>query len=183
MTRYVGAIDQGTTSTRFIVFDRTGATIASAQTEHRQIYPQPGWVEHDPKEIWRNTQSVIAEALRSASLTHRDLAAIGITNQRETTLLWDRATGEPVRNAVVWQDTRVDPLVAEYARNGGQDRFRGSLRPSAMSGTRQHVAPVRSLPFFPEWMWHREDIARERRDRRMLRGPRPPNLAAGSRPT
>jgi glycerol kinase len=124
MTRYVGAIDQGTTSTRFIVFDRTGATIASAQMEHRQIYPQPGWVEHDPLEIWRNTQAVIAEALRSADLTHRDLAAIGITNQRETTLLWDRATGAPVHNAVVWQDTRVDPLVAEFARDGGQDRFR-----------------------------------------------------------
>ena len=124
MTRYIGAIDQGTTSTRFIVFDRTGETIASAQMEHRQIYPQPGWVEHDPLEIWRNTQSVIAEALRSADLTHRDLAAIGITNQRETTLLWDRTTGEPVHNAIVWQDTRVDPLVAEYARDGGQDRFR-----------------------------------------------------------
>jgi len=124
MTRYIGAIDQGTTSTRFIVFDRSGETIASAQIEHRQIYPQPGWVEHDPLEIWRNTQAVIAEALRGADLTHRDLAAIGITNQRETTLLWDRATGTPLNNAVVWQDTRVDPLVAEYARNGGQDRFR-----------------------------------------------------------
>ena len=124
MTRYIGAIDQGTTSTRFIVFDRSGETIASAQMEHRQIYPQPGWVEHDPLEIWRNTQAVIAEALRGADLTHRDLAAIGITNQRETTLLWDRATGTPLNNAVVWQDTRVDPLVAEYARNGGQDRFR-----------------------------------------------------------
>jgi glycerol kinase len=124
MTRYIGAIDQGTTSTRFIVFDRTGETIARAQMEHRQIYPRPGWVEHDPQEIWRNTQLAIADALRSADLTHRDLAAIGITNQRETTLLWDRATGEPVHNAVVWQDTRVDPLVAEYARDGGQDRFR-----------------------------------------------------------
>jgi glycerol kinase len=124
MTRYIGAIDQGTTSTRFIVFDRSGETVSSAQMEHRQIYPKPGWVEHDPLEIWRNTQSVIAEALRAADLTHRDLAAIGITNQRETTLLWDRATGTPVHNAVVWQDTRVDPLVAEYARNGGQDRFR-----------------------------------------------------------
>ena len=125
MARYIGAIDQGTTSTRFIVFDRGGGTIASAQMEHRQIYAQPGWVEHDPQEIWRNTQTVIAEALRSADLTHRDLAAIGITNQRETTLLWDRASGEPVHNAVVWQDTRVEPLVAEYARaGGGQDRFR-----------------------------------------------------------
>ena len=124
MSRYIGAIDQGTTSTRFIVFDRAGETIASAQKEHRQIYPQPGWVEHDPLEIWRNTQSVIAEALRSAGLDAHDLAAVGITNQRETTLLWDRATGTPMHNAVVWQDTRVDPLVADYARDGGQDRFR-----------------------------------------------------------
>jgi glycerol kinase len=125
MTRYIGAIDQGTTSTRFIVFDRVGDTIATAQMEHLQIYPQPGWVEHDPLEIWRNTQAVIVEALRNASLTARDLAAVGITNQRETTLLWDRTTGQPVHNALVWQDTRVDPLVAEYAREGGQDRFRG----------------------------------------------------------
>jgi glycerol kinase len=124
MTRYIGAIDQGTTSSRFIVFDRAGETIATAQMEHRQIYPQPGWVEHDPLEIWRNTQTVIAEALRSANLTARDLAAVGITNQRETTLLWDRATGQPVHNALVWQDTRVDPMVAEFARDGGQDRFR-----------------------------------------------------------
>ena len=124
MTRFIGAIDQGTTSTRFIVFDRTGEAITSAQIEHAQIYPQPGWVEHDPLEIWRNTQKVMGEALRGAGLTHRDLAAIGITNQRETTLLWDRATGQPVHNAIVWQDTRVDPLVADYARDGGQDRFR-----------------------------------------------------------
>jgi glycerol kinase len=124
MTRYIGAIDQGTTSTRFIVFDRTGAIIASAQMEHRQIYPQPGWVEHDPQEIWSNTQAVIAEALRAGDLAHRDLAAIGITNQRETALLWDRTSGAPVHNAVVWQDTRVDPLVTKYANEGGQDRFR-----------------------------------------------------------
>jgi len=124
MTRYIGAIDQGTTSTRFIVFDHAGGTIASAQREHRQIYPQPGWVEHDPLEIWQNTQSVIAEALRGANLSPRDLAAVGITNQRETTLLWHRATGQPLHNALVWQDTRVDPLVAELARHGGPDRFR-----------------------------------------------------------
>jgi glycerol kinase len=124
MTRYIGAIDQGTTSSRFIVFDRAGETIATAQMEHRQIYPQPGWVEHDPLEIWRNTQTVIAEALRGANLTARDLAAVGITNQRETTLLWDRTTGQPVHNALVWQDTRVATMVAEYAREGGQDRFR-----------------------------------------------------------
>jgi glycerol kinase len=126
MTRYIGAIDQGTTSSRFIVFDRTGATIAMAQREHRQIYPRPGWVEHDPEEILRNTRAVIEEALRGANLAPRDLAAVGITNQRETTLLWDRATGAPVHNALVWQDTRVDPLVADYARSGGQDRFRAA---------------------------------------------------------
>jgi glycerol kinase len=126
MTRYIGAIDQGTTSSRFIVFDRLGATVASAQREHRQIYPHPGWVEHDAMEILRNTRAVITEALHGAGLTARDLEAVGITNQRETTVLWDRATGEPVHNALVWQDTRVDPLVAEYARDGGQDRFRAA---------------------------------------------------------
>ncbi|HVY17631.1 MAG TPA: glycerol kinase GlpK [Rhodopila sp.] len=124
MRRYVGAIDQGTTSSRFIVFDRAGNTIALAQREHRQIYPQPGWVEHDPGEILRNTVAVIGQALRQARLTPDDLAAVGITNQRETTLLWDRRTGEAVHNALVWQDTRVDPMVAELARDGGQDRFR-----------------------------------------------------------
>jgi glycerol kinase len=124
MTRFVGAIDQGTTSSRFIVFDRGGATIAVAQREHRQIYPRPGWVEHDPIEILHNTLAVIADALRAADLKPRDLVAVGITNQRETTLLWDRATGTPVYNAVVWQDTRVDPMVAAFARDGGQDRFR-----------------------------------------------------------
>jgi len=126
MTRFVGAIDQGTTSSRFIVFDRAGQTVAQAQREHRQIMPQPGWVEHDPLEILANTRSVIQEALESAELSPRDLAAVGITNQRETTVLWDRATGRPVHNALVWQDTRVDPLVAEFARDGGQDRFRAA---------------------------------------------------------
>jgi len=124
MSRYVGAIDQGTTSTRFIVFDRAGNTVAQAQKEHAQIFPQPGWVEHDPHEIWLNTRHVIAEALGKAALTAKDLAAVGITNQRETTVLWDRATGAALHNALVWQDTRVDPLVAEFARYGGQDRFR-----------------------------------------------------------
>ncbi len=124
MARFVGAIDQGTTSTRFIVFDRAGEAIASAQKEHRQIFPRPGWVEHDPSEIWRNTREVIAEALIRADITPRDLAAVGIANQRETTLLWERDTGRPVHNALVWQDTRTDALVAEYTANGGQDRFR-----------------------------------------------------------
>ena len=126
MTRYIGAIDQGTTSSRFIVFDRAGNTIAQAQREHRQIFPQPGWVEHDPIEIRDNVLAVIDEALRSADLKPSDLAAIGITNQRETTVLWDGKTGLPVHNALVWQDTRVDPLVAEFARDGGQDRFRAA---------------------------------------------------------
>jgi glycerol kinase len=126
MTRTIGAIDQGTTSSRFIVFDRAGNTLAMAQREHQQIFPRPGWVEHDPEEILRNTRAVIQEALANAGLTTRDLAAVGITNQRETTLLWDRATGALVHNALVWQDTRVDPLVAAYARDGGQDRFRAA---------------------------------------------------------
>jgi|HubBroStandDraft_1064217.scaffolds.fasta_scaffold00073_24 glycerol kinase len=124
MSRLVGAIDQGTTSTRFIVFDRDGRQRAAAQREHRQIYPSPGWVEHDALEILRNTRSVIAEALAGAGLSLRDLAAIGVTNQRETTLLWDRRTGVPLANAIVWQDTRVDGMVADYTRGGGQDRFR-----------------------------------------------------------
>ncbi len=124
MTEYVGAIDQGTTSSRFILFDRTDEIVSVAQKEHKQIYPKPGWVEHDPVEIWRNTAAVIAGALDQKGLTQTDLAGVGITNQRETTILWDRRSGEPLYNAVVWQDTRVDERVAAYAANGGQDRFR-----------------------------------------------------------
>ena len=126
MTRYIGAIDQGTTSSRFLVFDRAGTIIAQAQREHAQIFPQPGWVEHDPIEIRDNVRATMDEALRSADLKPSDLAAIGIANQRETTVLWDRQTGLPVHNALVWQDTRVDPMVAEFARDGGQDRFRAT---------------------------------------------------------
>jgi glycerol kinase len=124
MGRYVGAIDQGTTSTRFIIFDRGGKIIAQAQREHEQIYPRPGFVEHDASEIWRNTRLVIAQGLSDAGLAARDLAAIGITNQRETTLLWDRRSGVPLYNALVWQDTRTDALVAEFARDGGKDGLR-----------------------------------------------------------
>jgi glycerol kinase len=124
MTRYVGAIDQGTTSTRFIVFDRGGNIITSVQMEHRQIFPKPGWVEHDPMEIWQNTQEVAGAALARAGLGASDLAAVGITNQRETTILWDRRSGKPLHNALVWQDTRVDQLVAQYAKDGGPNRFR-----------------------------------------------------------
>ena len=124
MPEYIGALDQGTTSTRFLIFDRSGRIAASAQEEHRQIYPQPGWVEHDPDEIWVRTRQVITEALQRGRLSAPDLAAIGITNQRETTLLWDRRTGRPVHPAIVWQDTRVGDLVAEFTRIGGPDRFR-----------------------------------------------------------
>ena len=124
MANYIGAIDQGTTSTRFIVFDRGGRIVATAQKEHEQIYPKPGWVEHNPDEIWARTQEVIAEALKSMALTAKDLAAVGITNQRETTVVWNRKTGKPVYNAIVWQDTRTADYVAEFSREGGQDRFR-----------------------------------------------------------
>ncbi len=124
MTKYVGAIDQGTTSSRFIVFDKAGNIVSVAQKEHKQIYPKPGWVEHDPLEILHNTNEVIGACLARAELSANDLVAVGITNQRETTLIWDKQTGKPLYNALVWQDTRVDQLCAEYAKNGGQDRFR-----------------------------------------------------------
>jgi len=124
MPSYIGAIDQGTTSTRFIIFDRSGRIISVAQQEHEQIYPEPGWVEHDAEEIWRRTRAVIAEAMAQRELHPSDLAAIGITNQRETTVVWDRRTGAPVANAIVWQDARVASDAAEFARSGGADRFR-----------------------------------------------------------
>ncbi|MDR1827465.1 MAG: glycerol kinase GlpK [Methylobacteriaceae bacterium] len=124
MSKYVGAIDQGTTSSRFIVFDRKGAIISVAQKEHEQIYPNPGWVEHNAEEILRNTNEVIGEALAKANLTAKDIVSVGITNQRETTVVWDKKTGKPLYNAIVWQDTRVDPTVAELAKDGGQDRLR-----------------------------------------------------------
>ena len=115
---YVAAIDQGTTSSRFVVFNRAGEIVTSAQEEHEQIYPRPGWVEHDPEEIWRRTENVIARAMNAASLKPRDLAAIGITNQRETTILWNKRTGKPVCNAIVWHDTRVAGDVAAFQRGG-----------------------------------------------------------------
>ena len=124
MANYIGAIDQGTTSTRFMVFDHAGRVISTAQKEHEQIYPKPGWVEHNPEEIWTRTQEVIEEALKAKNLTAKDLAGVGITNQRETTVVWNRKTGKPVYNAIVWQDTRTADYVAEYSRLGGQDQFR-----------------------------------------------------------
>jgi glycerol kinase len=124
MASYIGAIDQGTTSSRFIVFDRSGRIVSTAQREHEQIYPKPGWVEHDPAEIWRCTADVIQQAMEARGLRPQDLAAIGITNQRETTVVWHKKTGKPVYNAIVWQDTRVAPAVADFAARGGQDRYR-----------------------------------------------------------
>lgn len=124
MKNYVGAIDQGTTSSRFIVFDKAGNIVTMAQKEHKQIYPKPGWVEHDPTEIITNINEVIKDALKRVGLTARDLAAVGVTNQRETTLLWNKKTGIPLYNALVWQDTRVDQYVSSFSKNGGKDRFR-----------------------------------------------------------
>jgi glycerol kinase len=124
MTKFVAAIDQGTTSTRCIVFDVSGNIVAVDQKEHRQIYPQPGWVEHDPLEIWERTLDVIQNALRKSAISIEDIAAIGITNQRETTVIWDRYTGKPYYNAIVWQDTRTDSICNHLAATGGQDRLR-----------------------------------------------------------
>ena len=127
MPKYVGALDQGTTSTRFIVFDQAGSVVAVDQREHEQIYPKPGWVEHDPLAIWARCREVIRGALAKAGLTATDLAAVGVTNQRETVVVWDRRTGEPIHNAVVWQDTRTAGIIEELARDGGQDRFRARV--------------------------------------------------------
>lgn len=124
MTDYVGALDQGTTSTRFMIFDDGGGVVSMDQREHRQIFPRPGWVEHDPNEIWSNSVAVIESALSKADLTASDLAAVGITNQRETTVVWDRASGRPIGNAIVWQDTRTAELCQMLAGEEGPDRFR-----------------------------------------------------------
>ena len=128
MQKYIAAIDQGTTSTRCMIFDHSGNVISVHQKEHRQIYPKPGWVEHDPLEIWERTQEVMSTALAQASdqhsVTNDQIAAIGVTNQRETTVVWDRNTGQPIYNAIVWQDTRTDAICSELAKNGGQDRLR-----------------------------------------------------------
>ena len=127
MTKYVGALDQGTTSTRFMIFDHAGAVVAIDQKEHEQIYPKPGWVEHDAIEIWTRCREVIKGAMAKAGVSAADFAAVGITNQRETALVWDKKTGMPVFNAIVWQDTRTDLLVNEFAKDGGQDRFRAKV--------------------------------------------------------
>jgi glycerol kinase len=127
MAKYVAAIDQGTTSTRCMVFDHSGRIVSVDQKEHEQIFPQAGWVEHSPTEIWERTQEVVVGALKNGNLTTSDLAAVGVTNQRETTVVWDKKTGTPVHNAIVWQDTRTDRICNELARDGGQDRFRSKV--------------------------------------------------------
>ncbi|MGH9321405.1 MAG: glycerol kinase GlpK [Vicinamibacteria bacterium] len=120
----VAAVDQGTTSTRCMLFDRNAEVVSSHQLEHRQIYPRPGWVEHDPEEIWQRTVDVIRGAMEKANASANSVAAVGITNQRETTVVWDRKTGRPYHNAIVWQDTRTDALCADWSREGGIDRLR-----------------------------------------------------------
>jgi len=124
MAKYAAAVDQGTTSTRFMIFDHSGQVVGVDQKEHEQIYPKPGWVEHDPMEIWTRTQEVIEGALRKSNVNPKDIAAVGVTNQRETTVVWEKATGKPVYNAIVWQDTRTDKICNELAADGGQDRLR-----------------------------------------------------------
>ena len=122
--KYVLAVDQGTTSSRAIIFDHKGTIVATGQKEHEQIFPRAGWVEHDPVEVWANVRNVVAEALSAAELNHNDIAAVGITNQRETTVVWDKTTGEPVYNAIVWQDTRTGKIVEELGGEIGQDRYK-----------------------------------------------------------
>jgi glycerol kinase len=127
MAKYVAAVDQGTTSTRCMLFDHGGGVVSIHQMEHEQIYPKPGWVEHNPKEIWARTQDVVKGALAKAGATAGDIAAVGVTNQRETTIVWNKNTGEPYYNAIVWQDTRTDKICNDLAANGGQDRFRAKV--------------------------------------------------------
>ena len=124
MPKYVAAIDQGTTSTRFIIFDHAGDVVAVDQKEHNQIYPKPGWVEHDALDIWINTQEVMKGALKKANCSAADIVVIGVTNQRETAVVWEKSTGKPIYNAIVWQDTRTDEVCNELAKDGGQDRLR-----------------------------------------------------------
>jgi glycerol kinase len=127
MSDYILAIDQGTTSTRAIVFDGAGSIVSTGQLEHEQILPRAGWVEHDPKEIWNNTREVVGTALAKANITRHNISAVGITNQRETAIVWDKTTGEPVYNAIVWQDTRTQEIVDRLAADGGTDRFKDTV--------------------------------------------------------
>ena len=127
MAEYAGALDQGTTSTRFMIFDHSGKVVGIDQKEHEQIYPKPGLVEHDPMEIWQRSEDVITGGLKKAKIQASDLAAVGVTNQRETTVVWEKSSGKPVYNAIVWQDTRTDKICNDLAKDGGQDRFRSKV--------------------------------------------------------
>ncbi|WP_373499704.1 glycerol kinase GlpK [Desulfococcus sp.] len=153
MKRYIGALDQGTTSTRFIIFDRDGRIVAVDQREHQQIFPQPGWVAQDAGEIWENTRTVIRGALRAGGLSGADLAAVGITNQRETTVVWNRHTGEPYGHAVVWQCTRTHEICKALMRDQGQNRFRDRTG-----------LPVATYFSGPKIMWILENMPKARAD-------------------
>ncbi len=152
MSKYIAAIDQGTTSTRCILFNHAGEIVSSGQMEHEQIYPQPGWVEHNALEIWENTQNVIKIAMLEGNVSQGEIAAIGITNQRETTILWDRNTGQPYHNAIVWMDTRTSEIVKRFSADGGQDRFRqktGLPLATYFSGTKLRWL-MENVPAIPE---------------------------------
>jgi glycerol kinase len=153
MARYAAALDQGTTSSRAMIFDHAGKVVAVSRREHEQICPRPGWVEHDPREIWDRCQEVLEEALTQAGAGREEIVALGVANQRETAVVWDRNTGEPIHNAIVWQDTRTDSIVEELSRSGGQDRFR------AISGL-----PLATYFSAPKVRWILENVgdARER---------------------
>ena len=150
---YIAAIDQGTTSTRCIIYDRDGSQVALGQSEHEQIFPQRGWVEHDPMEIWNNTRRCVGEALADGDISPSQIAAIGITNQRETTVVWDKNTGEPVYNAIVWQDTRTKDICEELAGDDGPQRWQ-----------RTTGLLINSYPSGPKikWILDNVDGARER---------------------
>jgi len=152
MKKFIGAVDLGTTSNRFIIFDEQGRIVGMDQKEHEQIFPKPGWVEHDPMEIWSNTRTVIRNALQKAGVTGSDLAAIGVTNQRETAVVWDRRTGRPFHNAIVWQCTRTDDICRQLTADGGQDRFR------AATGL-----PVATYFSGPKIKWILDNVAEARR--------------------
>ena len=155
MADYVAALDQGTTSTRCMLFDHGGNVVSVEQLEHEQIYPKAGWVEHDANEVWQRSQDVIEGALKKAGGDVGSVAALGITNQRETAVVWDRNTGEPVHNAIVWQDTRTDKIVDELSADGGQDRFR-----------EKNGLPIATYFSGPKVRWILENVdgARERAD-------------------
>ena len=155
-SQVVAAVDQGTTSSRCLLFNRDGHAVSSHQLEHRQIYPRPGWVEHDAEEIWGRTGEVIRGAMEKANLSPSAVAAVGVTNQRETTVVWDRKTGRPYANAIVWQDTRTDGIVLELAREGGIDRVSRRTVPlwlSFLDLTPHECTPRSSLRrSMPSWM-------------------------------